>query len=35
MKGSKVTGDWTIANISGKDDKGLSYKGGMGTKKQF
>ena len=25
MKGNKVTSDQTIANIQGKDDKGLSY----------
>lgn len=27
MKGSKVASDQTIANIPGKDDKGLSYNG--------
>lgn len=33
MKGSKLTSDETIANISGKDDKDLSYCGKDGNEK--
>ena len=33
MKGSKRTSDETIANISGKDDKDLSYYGKDGNEK--
>lgn len=33
MKGSKMTSDEIIANISGKDDKDLSYYGKDGNEK--
>lgn len=35
MKGSKVTGHEPMANIPGKDDKGMSYHGKDGNKRQF